>query len=391
VEREILKEHLPLERAPPQIEIVERPEGIGVRIDRSETVYSWKFPGTMFVDGKRVKIESGMPLFALLDRIENATRAPQSRLEPRSPFWLEMANPASARAAMDKVCVPSKWEYYTKFWWRSPDALMDSAFGYLNHFIGAAIGLDLFRSGMSMLANCEKQAKVLRDITRWHRIAMKELTCTEESDQSIEFWTSEKDEDGKHKVVKFNLDFIMLMAQEDAPDDYLKNLRKKKEEEEAKKQLADAKDGKKLRAKAAAKKKKQDDGSDDDGEEGSDDLGKKYYLFDTEKLHEVRVLEEVNGEYSCTPSKPGDPDFAKLRDDVEKYRQVFYYMGNHAACEGMLRQKVRYPRPPAYLDEKPIEVPTASPSAKSPPPKKSSKHRANDEETEPNKHGNSAR
>lgn len=125
------------------------------------------------------------------------------------------------------------------------------------------------------------------------------------SDREMEFWTTTK-KDGEYQTQKYNLDYVNYFAEEMKEDDTSERL----------------------------------------------------YVFGQTNLKEIRVVPKPKGDFQddckiLNPSSQGKDakEFAALREKIENYRKIFYYIGEYNSCTACreIETKIVSPRPPAYL------------------------------------------
>ena len=171
--------------------------------------------------------------------------------------------------------------------------------------------------------SCDKQ---VRDITKLmesdpaHRLALKDMDCGSEfdgSDRSMTFWTSDRDKSGKPIARAFSLDFQRGLAYDGGidPDDLDAN--------------GDAEDNSKpVSKKGSRKTKKATAVPEAEGRK----VVRMLYVFGVNDLHFRTDFISQDDQNRCEDHDEKDPNFQKIKDDIEPYRKIWSYMFSNSTC-----------------------------------------------------------
>lgn len=181
----------------------------------------------------------------------------------------------------------------------------------------------VLRWGGNQFRSCDTQIRELQEILRKDKIALKSLNCGSNqwgNDRKMEFWQAEKGADGKQRTRTFSLDYTNAFAME-----------------------MPVGEGERSDGKGAAEERAPD---------------KKMYVFRPDSLREVRILrdkgEDFYGACDVLNEQSKGQEFVAFRNelsDIEKYRKVFFYVGENNTCTAcpLVETRIVSPRPPGYL------------------------------------------
>lgn len=308
VEKEILLRAKQSPKTLPEFRLVKLPGKIVLSSTLFEADLGQVDKGILLVNGRPIPFEKTESRLDLAERIIQ-----QTKKKPLNLADFFVPNALADEAHIDKTCL-GKWEFLH----RSPYPMMNSPFGYVPYVFIANIALTGINNVVDYLADCKTQAKELSEILRAEKIAIKEIDCGAEedgSDRSIEFFTPEK-EGKEYKIRSFNLNYAMGLAQESPEED----------------------------------------------ENGKKKGDLTIYNFGADHLKEVRQLKVKENKYVCSSMEEGSSEFRKKKDDVERFRKIFYYIGQNnscSACASEILKEVRTPKAPDYLAKSnpPVKVP----------------------------------
>ncbi len=209
---------------------------------------------------------------------------------------------------LDDTCI-GRNKYFPlirEFSLNSPYSVLDTPAGYLPHLAIANVILVMGRSASNYFRRCNEQVEDLRSLMKEANLSLKSIDCnvngsSESNEVDIEFWTSEMDTDNELKTKSFQLNYTMGIAQEGGDDDEDPPKKGKKKHHYASNEAT-------------------------------------LYIFGRNKLKEVRQVVGRENEQRCEIKKPGSPVFDRYKSDIEKYRKIFYYMGQHDSCMACKRQ-----------------------------------------------------
>jgi hypothetical protein len=293
------------------------PSRVYVAVNGEEFDFSYLRQGKVLYRGKTIPVEKGMFLTDLAQAVALAM-GPQKKKRSLSSLFLPEA--AFAGSLM-RGC-------RSKDLFTLPD-IFESPLGYAPPIWISSALISVMRWGGDQLRDCKAHIEDLRRLLTENKLAIKSMSCGDDewgSDREMEFWTTTK-KDGEYQTEKYNLDYVNYFAEE-------------------------MKD---------------------------DDTSERLYVFGQAHLKEIRVVPKSKADFQedCkvlnSNSQGKDAkEFAALRDKIEAYRKIFYYIGEYNSCTACreIETKIVSPRPPSYLfgkkkaaEPSPAAVKTKSSSA----------------------------
>lgn len=253
-----------------------------------------------------------------------AKHAPAKHASRWSPF-------PEAHADSDKIltgCL-SDWQDF-KFYMRSPvSAIMEYTWvtAQVHKLVAKA-------SGKATKPTCDHQIAELKTLLAKNKVALKEISCDSEvglGDRSMTFWLPEFTKGKKLKTREFDLDYARGLASEESVG-----------------------------------KDPDEDEDEDEDESGTarastvslEDVEKevkntyRLYNFGTTALKEVNDIVSIDGENKCQPYDKTSPEFEKIKNEMEPFRQIFAFVENNGTCVVCAREvraKLATKTPPKAL------------------------------------------
>lgn len=262
--------------------------------------------GSVEYRGQKIEVHRGLfvqELAARLQKIDKSMRATY-RFE-----FISSAYGAGAEGIANGCATKDLFTLYDIF---------NSPFGFVPHIWISAAAISVIRWTGDQFRNCETQVKDLRDLLRKGGLAVKSLSCGNDNwgaDRKVEFWIPERDSSGEFKTRKFDLDYTNYFAREEAE----------------------------VRSKGSKEPRA---------------FEQRLYVFGTDRLKEVRLLEDKGGDFfePCrvlSSRKEGKEaaEFAREKEQIEAYRKIFYYIGQYSTCYAcrLVETRIVSPKPPSYF------------------------------------------
>lgn len=260
--------------------------------------------GEVTINGEKLVVTERLSLPETLKRIDQLLAKKRFTLN-LLPRWI--SPPRAEAEAIHRTCLRSVYELS----YRSPTALMESNFGFVGRIFVASLVVSAVDVVGNVFANCKAQVKDMQKILRENNIGIKEIDCGSDKtgvDRGLEFWIPERDRKNAFKTRKFNLDYSISVAQEAFEKD----------------------------------------------EEKPEHKAQPLYVFGSSELEEVRIDQENKAEnaYYCENVRPGRPKFEEMKKDIEPFRKIFEYIGNHnscGSCASEMLRGLRTPKAPTYF------------------------------------------
>ena len=326
VEKRLLLTYFP-DDVMPEMKVRKNMGGTEITIGTLKVGLGSVAKGILSINGREHRLEQTNGALQLMQEIAGA--AGLTRKAAWSFGNFSFIPTAEAAIPAGPMCV-GKFE----FSWRSPHSLLDIPKTYIPSLQTATSVLGITRELTSGFRNCEGQVAALRKLMKEEQIGIREIQCGTDdagTDRSIQFWTPNRDANGKLMSRKFHLNYALGVAEEEV--------------------LAG------------------DVSEDELTPEEREKLPRRVYVFGTKKLQEVRTTSPDAEEGPlCQRAGPKDEGFQEAAEDVEPFRKVFEYMGNRDTCKACAKEVNYYiesATPPSYLPGvKPEELKTTKGKAK---------------------------
>jgi hypothetical protein len=328
LERSLLKHDPRLPRSPrPRIEVKQKGlKGVVLRVDGLEADFTSFSQGEVFINGKRYRIDSGLGVYEFAAAISGTPYLANPPIQGKTQsdrmlfsipgIGLAFADPPQA---ITRGCASR--DYFTYI------DVVNSPFGFAPPIWISAAVISITRWFGNQFRSCDRHVEEIQELLRKNRIAIRSLGCGSDqwgTDREIEFWLDEIDASGKNRTARFDLDYNNYFAVE----------RDRDGESTFQEQRS-----------AVARKPTQ-----------------RLYVFSESTLKEVRVLEDKGSDFlgGCRSlrdvgrSAADRAAFARERDRMEKFRQIFAYIGRHNSCTACpsLETRVVSPRPPSFFQNR---------------------------------------